>query len=1786
LFFLILSSLLHIIRTTVITKHKKEMKRTTILLTILLCMATMFAQAPQKFSYQAVVRNASNALVTNAPVGVRISVLQGGIAGTIVYMETHTAVTNENGLMTLLVGSGNLLQGDFTSIDWANGLYYLKTEIDPNGGTNYSITSTQQLLSVPYALYANEAGNGFSGDYNDLTNTPVIPVVPTELSAFNNDMGYITEYTETDPQFNAWNKNYDDLINKPTIPTVPTNVSAFTNDAGYLTSYTETDPQFNAWDKDYNDLINKPTIPAIPTNVSTFNNDANYVTTSQLNAANYITAAQVPVQVNADWSATTGVAQILNKPTLFSGNYNDLTNKPTLFSGNYNDLTNKPTIPTVPTVVSAFTNDAGYITAAQVPAQVNADWNATSGVAQILHKPTLFSGDYNDLTNKPTIPTVPTNVSAFTNDAGYLTSYAETDPQFNAWDKNYNDLTNKPTIPTIPTNVSAFTNDAGYLTSFTETDPQFNAWDKNYNDLTNKPTLFSGNYNDLTNKPSIPTVPTNVSVFTNDAGYITNTSIPSNVSTFVNDAGYLTNYTETDPQFNAWDKNYDDLTNKPTLFSGNYNDLTNKPIIPTVPTNVSAFTNDAGYLISFTEQQVLSISHDTLFLTGGSFVKLPSGFDGDYNSLTNKPVIFSGNYNDLTNKPTIPTVPTNVSSFNNDAGYLTNYTETDPQFNAWDKNYNDLTNKPILFDGNYNSLNNKPNLATVATTGNYNDLTNKPTIPTVPTNVSVFNNDAGYITAANVQEAANIPTNVSAFNNDAGYITAAQVPAQVNVDWNATSGVAKILNKPTLFSGNYNDLTNKPVLFDGNYNSLSNKPNLATVATTGNYNDLTNMPALFSGNYNDLTNKPTLFSGNYNDLANKPNLATVATTGNYNDLSNKPTIPTVPSNVSVFNNDAHYITEAQFNALLASMNNTIDSLRDRIEELETNPPTPEPEFAAISTISASYITESTAQSGGNITSDGGSSVTARGICWSTSHNPTINGNHTYDGSGKGSYVSILSELASGTTYYVRAYATNGEGTFYGNEVSFTTPTPFSCGTSTVTDFDGNIYHTVQIGGQCWMKENMRTTHYATGTTITQADVSQFSATIRYYYTGSGQTYGFLYNWPAIIGPDNVRANNQGVCPAGWHVPGDGEWGQLTTYVGSQSNYQCSNNPNNYAKALASNTGWNISTTACTPGNNQSSNNATGFSALPAGYIYNNFFRGSGYEAYFWSVSEYSDNGASGWMMGNASTYMNTGVYGYVNKSYGCSVRCLRDEGNTSSLPILSTSSVSSITTATAVAGGNITSTGNSTVTARGVCWSTFHSPTVSDNHTNNGKGTGSFTSNITGLSPGTKYYVRAYAINGVGISYGGEKSFTTQTPTLPTLTTTVATSITTTSASSGGYITDGGNSSITARGVCWSTMHNPTTDNSHTVDGTGPGNFTSNLTGLSSATTYYVRAYAVNEAGTNYGDEVSFTTLTPTLPSLTTTAVTSITTTTATAGGNITNSGNSSVTVRGICWSTSHNPTVDNNHTDNGTGTGSFTGNLTGLNPGTTYYVRAYAVNGVGTNYGNEVSFTTQSPFVCGTSTVSDYDNNEYNTVQIGSQCWMKENMRTTHYANGTSITKGSTSQASTSTRYYYKPSNSTVYGYLYNWPATIGPSSVSTNNQGVCPTGWHVPSDGEWTQLIQHVGSQSQYVCNNNSYYVAKALASTTGWSSSSYSCDVGYSSYTTNNATGFCAYPAGYFALLPPHTSGVFDEIGDVASFWTCTASNSNEAYSIDFYYDNSIVDQDSYDKSIGYSVRCVRN
>jgi hypothetical protein len=302
---------------------------------------------------------------------------------------------------------------------------------------------------------------------------------------------------------------------------------------------------------------------------------------------------------------------------------------------------------------------------------------------------------------------------------------------------------------------------------------------------------------------------------------------------------------------------------------------------------------------------------------------------------------------------------------------------------------------------------------------------------------------------------------------------------------------------------------------------------------------------------------------------------------------------------------------------------------------------------------------------------------------------------------------------------------------------------------------------------------------------------------------------------------------------------------------------------------------------------------------------------------------------------------------------------------------VSTNAISNMTYTTASSGGIISSNGGATITARGVCWSTSPNPTVSlSTKTVDGIGSGSFSSNITGLVAGTTYYLRAYATNSVGTVYGNQVVFTTTAAVLASLGTTAVSGITYNSASSGGTISSDGGASVSARGVCWSTSSNPTVAlTTKTIDGSGTGSFTSSITGLLATTTYYVRAYATNSVGTSYGNQMVFTTTAPVLPSLSTTAVSGITYNSASSGGTISSDGGASVSARGVCWSTSSNPTVAlTTKTINDSGTGSFTSSITGLTPSTTYYLRAYATNSVGTAYGSQLVFTTNVLLTIGMS--------------------------------------------------------------------------------------------------------------------------------------------------------------------------------------------------------------------------
>ena len=316
------------------------------------------------------------------------------------------------------------------------------------------------------------------------------------------------------------------------------------------------------------------------------------------------------------------------------------------------------------------------------------------------------------------------------------------------------------------------------------------------------------------------------------------------------------------------------------------------------------------------------------------------------------------------------------------------------------------------------------------------------------------------------------------------------------------------------------------------------------------------------------------------------------------------------------------------------------------------------------------------------------------------------------------------------------------------------------------------------------------------------------------------------------------------------------------------------------------------------------------------------------------------------------------------------------------LPVLTTTAISNIAKFSASSGATILDNGTSSISAKGVCWSTSANPTTSNSKTTDGTGNASFSSSITSLSVNTTYYVRAYATSASGTGYGNQLTFTTLPAEVASFATTTSSAITGYSATISSNITSENGASVTERGVCYSTTTNPTTSSSKQTNGTGSGAYDITLSSLLESTTYYVRSYAISTAGTGYSAEISFTTGARSLPTIaSTTAISAITGTSATSGGNITSSGNDLLTARGVCWSTSSSPTISDAKTTDGTTTGTYTSSITGLTSSTVYYVRAYATNSKGTVYGNELSFTTSATLA---GSLSFNGTNQYLSISPG----------------------------------------------------------------------------------------------------------------------------------------------------------------------------------------------------------
>jgi uncharacterized protein (TIGR02145 family) len=307
---------------------------------------------------------------------------------------------------------------------------------------------------------------------------------------------------------------------------------------------------------------------------------------------------------------------------------------------------------------------------------------------------------------------------------------------------------------------------------------------------------------------------------------------------------------------------------------------------------------------------------------------------------------------------------------------------------------------------------------------------------------------------------------------------------------------------------------------------------------------------------------------------------------------------------------------------------------------------------SVTTSKLSDVLYATATSGGIVTDDGGGFVNMRGVCWSTSENPTTDNSKTADGSGTGQYLSFISGLNSGTQYYLRAYAINISGTVYGLEYSFRTKIPeinFNPGLTygSVNDIDGKSYKTIQVGGQVWMAENLRTTRFNDGTAIplvnSNAAWSNLLSPAYCWFLDTDSLYeniyGAYYSWFAV-GTGNL-------CPTGWHVPTDAEWQTLVDYLGG----------NKRAGSKIKETGTNNWTLS-----NKDATNTSGLTGIPAGMrdAIDGAFSGQGYFGGWWSATETSNNplGAawSRWIHGDTTEVARSEVF----KKDGFNVRCIQN----------------------------------------------------------------------------------------------------------------------------------------------------------------------------------------------------------------------------------------------------------------------------------------------------------------------------------------------------------------------------------------------------------------------------------------------------------------------------------------------------------------------------------------------
>ena len=1510
------------------------MKRKLFFSIMMLLAMAAFAQVPQQFTYQAVVRNGAGTLITNQNVAVRLSVVQGTEHGNTVYSETQNVRTNGNGLFTVVMGRGT---SQLLNLDWAHGPYFLKSEVDVNGGSNYELSTVQQILSVPYAFRAH--------------------TVDTVIGGVN--------YTETDPLFSAWNRDYYSLTN---LPNLGDSISA------YLLANHVVDT-----------IYVSSTGHEVVYHYDTVLNTEHHYDTVVNNVYSFDTI------FHTDYQYDTTVTTVYSYDTVYSlkNTYDTIAQtfviRDTIYTFN-------PSAVDTAYVMSAIAN-AGYLTIETDPT-----------VPAWAKQPVKPAYDYSEILNTPAIPTVPTNVSAFANDANYLST--ETDPTVPAWAKaaekpvyDYSEITNPPAIPIVPGNISAYVNDVPYLS--TETDPTVPVWAK-------APVKPAYDYSEIANTPVIPTVPTNVSAFNNDAGYLTSTSIPTvpaNISELNNDAGYITSYTESDPTVPAWAK-------APAKPAYDYSEIANTPAIPVIPFNVSAFDNDANYLTTEADPTVPAWAkaatkpvYDYSEITGTPTIPtIPtqvSAFQNDvpyivteadptvpaWAKTAEKPAY---DYSEITGTPTIPTVPTNVSEFNNDAhyitsaaiptnvsafrndaGYLTRITESDPTVPRWAK----ANEKPVY---------------------DYSEIVNAPVVPTVPTNVSAFENDANYITMDS------IPTQVSAYQNDAGYITMAAVPTQVSAFEN-NAGYITMDSIPTQVSALQND---------AGYITMGSVPTqVSAFANDALYITRDSIPMQISAYQNDagfitMDSIPMDISRYNNDVPylssetdpNVPDWAKQPTKPaySYNEINDLPTIPTVPTQVSAFQNDAGYITMDSIPTQISAFNNnagyitaaaiptqisayennvgyiTIDSVPTQISAFENNVGyiTMDAIPTRVSTFQndANYISINSVPTRVSAFENDALYITMDSIPMQVSAYQNDAGYIVMD-----SIPTQVSAFANDALYItmdsipmqISAYQNDAlyitmdsipmDISFYNNDVPFLSSesdpnVPDWAKAATKPSYDYSelsgtpTFATVAYSGSYGDLANTPDLSvYLTDESQTLADAATLGNSVnaqiknlsnptdnldavnKQYLenaittavNAAVQQVKHVYDSILAVRDQQIAALARRTNDMSEQLPSEGtgagsfsisnsasvkfSQGNLqyqastNTWRFAEHQYDCLGNDN--TQRSASNTGWIDLFAWGTSGyhNDADNNNANYNPWASSSTTVSNSYNKYGYGP--------STNMTDPDLTGTSSSY-DWGVFNAISNG-GDQAGMWRTLTKAEWQYLLDTRTASTV--------GGTENARFCQAIVNGIdgyilfpdeythpesvpapqfinVASDFHNNTYSADQWAQMEGAGCV------LLPATGYY------NGSSVS------------------------------------------AQTQTGYYWTSTHS----GADKATGVRVGGTTYDYYNTNRYSGYAVRLVKNNDASSRVS-QLGVTTAEPT----------SILTTSAVSGGTVSSAGNAIVSDKGVCWSTSHNPTIADNHISAGPGSGAFTSNITGLTIGTLYYVRAYATNSAGTQYGTEYTFTT-----------------------------------------------------------------------------------------------------------------------------------------------------------------------------------------------------------------------------------